>query len=218
MKSSVSTLQTLAALTAVAAGCSQPTEPTRGGPPVGPTTAAPALQVRAGSDVWLPLPGSSLVLYGFADLPSAVGRYSWKKVSGPPSYSIESPESRHTKVTDLEEGTYEFEFAATDQGGSTGRDTVSIHVYEPRTGANEYIFRNVPWMCPMGCNATISNFPFPSKSPSKVLLETGDDAWIEVRPEAKWASADKYVYITGNNLLWIYTDDGLGAVSIRVIY
>jgi hypothetical protein len=50
------------------------------------------------------------------------------------------------------------------------------------------------------------------------LLKKGDDAWIEARPEAEWANADEYVYITGNNLLWIYTDDGPGAVDIRVIY
>ncbi len=142
-------------------------------PPPPPSPPLDTAQVNAGADVWLPLPATSLVLSGFSTLsPVATAGYSWKKTSGPASYSIESPESQRTKVTNLEEGTYEFEFAVTNKGGWTGKDSVSISVYDPRVqGANEFIFRNVPWMCPMGCNATIENFPLSAPTPIRVPAE-----------------------------------------------
>ena len=181
-----------------------------------PSPPHPA-RVDAGADVWLPLPADSLVLSGFATSPLAITSYSWKKVSGPASYSIESPESQRTKMTNLEEGTYEFELAVTDKSAWTGRDSVSVSVYDPRVGANEFIFRNVPWTCPMGCSATV-NFQFSAITPTSVLVKGNAEEWIEAKPEAQWKPGDRYVYGVGNSRLWIYADDEQGAVDIRIIF
>lgn len=201
MKSSLSILLIACALTGAAGGCSEPTQPTppeivRPTPPAAPPTPVvpvnTASRVYAGWDLWVPLPTTSSVLDGSAyDPESNFESYSWKKVSGPASYSIESPGSLQTKVVNLAEGTYQFELTATHKRGFTGKDTVEIVVYEPRTpGANEFLFKNLQYACDpcipdfmVRFTYVIENFHayVPAGTAFKVFLKVaGSTNWVEV--------------------------------------
>jgi hypothetical protein len=54
--------------------------------------------------------------------------YLWSLVSGPNIPDIQSPSSRSTKVSNLINGVYKFQFAVIDSAGLTGVDTTSITV------------------------------------------------------------------------------------------
>jgi hypothetical protein len=221
MPSSQSTVLSFALLLGIAAGCSQPTAPSRAASEP-PAAANPvrALSVSAGEDEWLPL-GGAIVLSVFASAPpSPITSYAWRKMSGPSSYAMESPESWRTTVTNLEPGTYEFEVTVTATDGTTAKDAVSIHVYDPRgPGANAFTFRNVRWYCPMGCAATIENIEFPPNSVLRVFVKKAiEEEWMEAKPEKQWLASDKFVYGVGNNRLWVYANDESGAIDIRIMF
>lgn len=134
--------------------------------------------------------------------------------------TVEVPSLR-TAVADLEQGTYEFGVTVTLKDGTSAKDSLSIHVYDPRgPGANEFTFRNVPWLCPFSCGATVNNFPFPTTPPVIVLVKKADEAgWIEARPVAQWVIAtDRFVFGIESHRLWIAADDESGVVDIRVIF
>jgi hypothetical protein len=187
------TVLTLGLLISVAGGCNETTGPTQTvivpPPPLIP-------QVSAGLDAWVPLPVNFVVLSGWASDARHVESYSWKKVSGPDSYSIESPGSLRTTVADLEKGTYEFELTVVyrDPSGDAliAKDRVIIVVYDPRTqGANEFIFKNLRASCD-GCDLNfvdryhfvIENFHdyVPAGTAIKVFLKevAGSTGWVKV--------------------------------------
>ena len=212
MKFSPRVLLTLVALISVASACSEPTQPTppeivppkppaAPPPPVVPVNTAP--KVLVGWDIWVPLPTNFSVLDAAAwDRESNIESYLWKKVSGPASYSIESPDSLQTKVVNLEEGTYQFELTVTDKGGATGKAIHRIVVYEPRTpGANEFIFKNLRDSCGGQCDPwfmdeftfVIENFHayVPAGTAIKVFLKVADSTnWVEVSN----TGGENYVY------------------------
>ena len=171
--------------------------------------------------MWLPSPRNTLVLSGFVVAsPSAITSYAWRKVSGPGAYTIENPDSLRTTVGNLEQGSYEFEVTVTAADGWTAKDAVRIEVYDPRgPGANEFTFRNVPWLCPFGCAANVENYPFPAGTPLKVWVKKdGDAEWTEVKPQAQWIASDQFVYGFQPNWLSVYADDEMGLIDIRVIF
>ena len=175
--------------------------------PLNPVYTGP--KVFAGSDKWVPLPANFSVVYGYAShAASTIESYFWKKISGPALYLIENAGSRVMKVTNLEKGTYEFEFTVTTKAGSPDKDTVSIHVYEPRiAGANEFIFKNLKWTCPWSsCAVFIENFNLyvPNGILFKVFLKSANsDKWIELLNNR----GDKYVFLIYNNQFSIYADN-----------
>ena len=221
-------LLTLVALISVASGCSEPTQPTPPAPVI-PVNTPPT--VSAGWDAWVPLPSSSAVLTGrAADKESHLESFSWKKVSGPASYSIEGPNSPQTKVANLEEGTYQFELTVTDKGGLTGKDTVAIFAYEPRTpGANELIFKNLQGRCDRcdlfwgeSVSYVIENLHayLPAGTALKVFLKVaGSTNWVEVPSTGN----ENYVYrINGNRVeLEVDTDylpDPYRPVDVKITF
>lgn len=214
MKRSRFTLLACASLVGFAAGCD--------GELIGPTTAntAPIAHVRS-SAIGLPLPANSTVLHGFGqDAESNIRSYSWKKVSGPASYSIVSPNLPETEVADLEQGQYEFELTVTDKGGLTGKATVEVFVYDPRLAdANELVFKNLTWECPMFCSVSIKNVKqyIPPSTRARVFV-WGAGEWIEAKPEAEWAGDVQYTYKFSENTLVVYTYHGQGAVAVKVTF
>lgn len=209
------TVLTVGAVLSLAAGCSDPTQPW-----VWPQPDNTAPTAFAGADILVPLPATYGVLDGSAtDAESNIESYSWKKVYGPDSCSIESPDSSRTKVTDLEWGWYEFELVVTDAGGLTGTDTVGVLVYDPRIeGENEAVFRDLHWNCPMGCWLAIRDFRYYAGSSTAitVFIKVGGQ-WIEAASEG--ALGSRYSWeISGADIV-IYSDsphDESGAVDVMI--
>jgi hypothetical protein len=217
MKRSPRAFLTVGVFLGVAAGCSDPTQP---GAPAPPANTAP--RAYAGAHVLVPLPASSAVLNGSAtDKESNIVGYAWKKIYGPDSYSIESPASLRTDLTNLIKGWYEFELVVTDAGGLTGKDTVGVLVYDPRVeGENEVVFRGLRWYCPMGCSLSIKDFGYYVGSSPTIrvfLKEQGVPHWIEAASE--WASESLYSWGISDRDILIYADwpiNETGSVDVMI--
>lgn len=150
----------------------------------------------AGVDFSIGLPTDSATLSGTAkDTAFDILEHGWRKISGPRSYVIESPQLLRTKVRNLEEGIYEFELTATDNGGLTGKDTVTLTVHDLRnSGSNEIILKNLKWIFPWGPAIEVKNInSYPA--PQKVFLQRSfDPLWIEVSYVSNTWAAVQYEY------------------------
>ena len=164
---------------------------------------------------WHPRP-----LLRATDAEGNIGTYAWRKVLGPDAHTIESPAAPVTRVANLEMGTYEFELTVTDLGGLIGTDTVSIHVYEPRVaGANELVFRNLRWGCPLGCTASVEGPDVPTTGAIRVFVGQADAAsWVEAVPENQSATGTRYLYSLRDSRLTVYADAADGLVDVKVIF
>lgn len=55
-------------------------------------------------------------------------QYQWRKISGPSQYTIISPKSPHTEITNLSAGVYQFELKVTNSNKLSARDTMVLTV------------------------------------------------------------------------------------------
>lgn len=106
-----------------------------------------AITVSAGADIQLSLPVDSCNLTGSVTAGSEIKSYRWEKISGPAAYTIDQPDSLSTRVRGLQEGTYVFQFIATDIKGSQGNDAVVVNVSPAST--------NMPPIANAGADQTI---------------------------------------------------------------
>ena len=91
---------------------------------------------NAGNDTTVLAPVDFVTLNGSGtDQDGTILAYSWIQVSGPSTSTIQSNNTATTNVSNLVEGTYEFEFTVTDNNGLTGTDTVAVNVAEARLAA-----------------------------------------------------------------------------------
>jgi Predicted peptidase len=87
------------------------------------------ITVNAGSNQTITLPVSSVTLTGSAsDSGSTISTYAWSQVSGPAQASFNSPAASSTSATGLVQGTYTFQFKATDALGNSATSTVQVTV------------------------------------------------------------------------------------------
>lgn len=92
-------------------------------------TASGAPVVRAGPDLEISLPRTSITLRGAAvDHDGRIVELLWHQLSGPREARLVGRESETLDVSDLVEGTYEFRLTATDDDGESDRDDVLVHV------------------------------------------------------------------------------------------
>lgn len=123
-------------------GCSEETLST-----VPPTVSPPI--ANAGIDQTVKLPANSVTLNGSGstDLNKNISTYLWKKIAGPPSFTISTPNAMQTAVADLTEGVYEFELTVTTKTGLHDNDTMTVTVEQkamPTVFAGEDILVILP--------------------------------------------------------------------------
>jgi hypothetical protein len=106
---------------------------------------------NAGPDQTISLPVYSITLDGSSssDPDNNIVNYSWRKISGPVSFTIANDTAVKTQVTNLTEGIYEFELKVTDSAGLSDRDTVTITV-------NDMMQPNRPPVADAGSDQTIT--------------------------------------------------------------
>jgi hypothetical protein len=85
---------------------------------------------NAGTDQVIVLPANSVTLSG-SGTPGegySISSYGWTKTAGPSSFTIQSPASPSTTVSNLEPGTYTFRLTVTNNIGATATDDVLVTV------------------------------------------------------------------------------------------
>jgi dienelactone hydrolase len=88
-----------------------------------------SLTVNAGEDRIISLPKDSVHVKCVADDPfGLITGYSWKKVSGPSQYKIDSASNSKTIISGLQAGVYQFECTVSDKYNNVIKDTVQISV------------------------------------------------------------------------------------------
>jgi len=93
---------------------------------------APSLTASADQTITLPVNAVTVTGWG-SDVDGTIAGYTWTKISGPSQYTIVSPYSAQTDITNLVVGVYKFELKVTDNFDAAARDTVTITVLQ---GAN----------------------------------------------------------------------------------
>jgi len=84
---------------------------------------------NAGADRTITLPTNSLTVTGTGtDTDGNIASYQWTKISGPATFSITSPTQAQTLISNLIQGTYQFELRVTDNLGAIDRDTMTVTV------------------------------------------------------------------------------------------
>lgn len=83
-----------------------------------------------GNDIAITLPISSVNVDGSAsyDIDGDIKAYTWRKISGPDSYTIAANKSAKTTISNLVNGTYRFELMVWGDNYYPGADTITITV------------------------------------------------------------------------------------------
>jgi hypothetical protein len=83
---------------------------------------------NAGADQTIMFPANTVNVNGSGstDPDNNITNYEWTKISGPSAFSITNADAVQTQITNLIEGTYQFELKVTDAGGLFSKDTVQI--------------------------------------------------------------------------------------------
>ncbi len=84
---------------------------------------------NAGSDIVITLPTNSTTLKGSGSDPDgSISSYNWAKVSGPSSGTLGNASSATASLTNLVQGTYQYQLTVTDNKGAKGQDIVGVTV------------------------------------------------------------------------------------------
>ncbi|HSC52246.1 MAG TPA: PKD domain-containing protein [Phnomibacter sp.] len=100
-----------------------------------PNTSANGLPIAVANadSISIRVPSNTIQLSsaGSVDADGSITGYTWSKIAGPSSFNIANPFAANTSVTNLVEGSYQFELKVTDNRGGFGLDTVTINVLPP---------------------------------------------------------------------------------------
>ena len=85
---------------------------------------------NAGPDLTLNLPTNLAPLNGggSTDPDNNISTYLWRKIAGPEAYNILNKNAMQTQVSNLQQGTYEFELTVSDSAGLYTSDTTRVIV------------------------------------------------------------------------------------------
>jgi len=196
---------------------------------VPPTTEpqTPIPTVSAGEDLQVILPADFCWLSGNYSYVEArdIDKILWKKISGPPSYIMENKDSLKTKLSNLEKGIYAFQIKITTQKGLMGNDIAKIIVGKISSNPKEIIFKDMAWVCPMGCHVEITNLnsQLPAGSVFKIYIQRDNTAnWEEVIHESSQSSTDilyTYTHYNGSLFIFSYSSSEMEDTStIKIVY
>jgi hypothetical protein len=107
---------------------------------------------NAGHDTTITLPANTFNLdgSGSTDPENNITNYLWTKISGPLLFNITSSTAVQTQVTNLVQGTYEFELKVTDARGLFSKDTMQVII-------NPIVSNNIPPVAKAGNDTTIQS-------------------------------------------------------------
>ena len=196
------------------------------GPSLPPLASNSAPKANAGVDILVILPVNSCVLYGSTS-GSNIKSYAWKKISGPSTYILESPDSLGTKVSNLEKGIYEIELAVTDKTGLTDKDTTTITVGEISSNPREIVFKDLSWgheglfgTLLWGTIVGVRNIYtyVPVGNVFKVYIQRdGSPDWVEVAHPPLQNALYSLVFMNGH--LGVYSDfDETDTPNLKIVY
>lgn len=115
---------------------------------------------NAGANQNITLPTSQVTLTGSgSDIDGTISTYAWSKISGPAGYTIVTPSTASSVISDLTEGTYVFRLTVTDNNGATGTDDVQVTVSAAPTGCSGTSYTITPDAGDGGYYNTISLSP-----------------------------------------------------------
>jgi hypothetical protein len=91
------------------------------------------------------LPENSLNLQAAVYPPVNISSISWSKIAGPASYRLDSPNAYGTRISNLEEGVYQFQFSATSITGFVATSYATVAVVNPSSPNHDVIIPNRAW-------------------------------------------------------------------------
>jgi hypothetical protein len=77
--------------------------------------------------------------------PANISSIRWSKIYGPASYRVDSPQAYRTRISNLEEGVYRFQFSATNTNGFASSSIATVAVVNPSSPDRELIIPNQGW-------------------------------------------------------------------------
>lgn len=178
------------------------------------------IHIDAGRDIILVLPVNETYLNGsYSYTGNSISSISWTQVSGSASFVIENRNALQTRLSNLEEGVYQFELTVTDATGSYGKDTVSITVKQSPSvtiDGNVIIYHDLQWIFPWynAVEVEAFNILIPPGSSFKIFIQRDyDPQWKEVLPTSIVYNPDiKYEYFIETR------PDGAGMYNFGSLY
>jgi hypothetical protein len=196
-------------------------------PPPPPTSNIPPV-VRAGTDKLVYYPTNFTNLYGsMMTWGNIIQTISWKKVSGPSSFFIETPNSLGTKVSNLQVGVYQFEVSVQDTAGLSDKDTCTVIVGQISNNPSEIIFQNQIWgnqgaysTLLWGSSIIITNIYqyLAAGSVFRVYIKRDNSINWEELPMSDPNAWYSFSLIDGNLHIYSYHDNESDTPDIKLIY
>jgi hypothetical protein len=189
-----------------------------------PPVIAQTLNAFAGGDKLVFLPNNISRLFGgYSTNAQTSFKFLWRKIAGPANYTIETPDSLSTKLSNLSKGIYSFELTITASANNLiSKDTCEVIANDTSAAAKEIVYDNRIWRQEgllWGSTITIQNLytQIPLQSVFKVYIKRdGSNKWEEMLLDDDQATY--YVVLSNKSLNIWSTMDETDTPDIKVIY
>lgn len=137
----------------------------------------------AGQNQFIILPAQSVLLDGSCstDPDNDIKSYLWTKLSGPSSFNMANASDIQVQVTDLVEGTYQFQLTVTDKEGLVSMDKVQVTVSQQANNSeiDIYITGDINGLAAYWKNGQpVTLKSISSNSAAKSIAVSGTDVYV----------------------------------------